>query len=229
VLVVTILMTQCVGLPYVLIFGRIPDASSKWRSAYVAMLIWTAITLPILGIYANQHSHLDTAGTFALLIGDQVLGVLFSISIGRRWFAAFTQRLNTKRAMLFGLAIFLIIPAWGFFLKTSGEFFMIGWLAGTVQGGVQALSRTIYASMSPKAKSGEFFGLYGLCEKFAGILAPLLYGIVGILTHSAQASILSVGVFFIIGMMALWRVNEQQGAALASAEDSRIASTHTSD
>jgi UMF1 family MFS transporter len=102
---------------------------------------------------------------------------------------------------------------------------MIGWMAGTVQGGVQALSRTLYASMSPKAKSGEFFGLYGLSEKFAGILAPLLYFIVGFLTHSPQASILSIGVFFIIGMFALQRVDVAEGSALASAEDAHIASS----
>src|SRR5262249_23242008 len=54
-LVGTILMTQFVGLPYVLVFGRIPDVASKWRSAFVSMLIWTAITLPILGVYANQR------------------------------------------------------------------------------------------------------------------------------------------------------------------------------
>ncbi len=228
-LVGTILMTQFVGLPYVLIFGRIPDASSKWRSAYVSMLLWTAATLPVLGFYANHQGTIDILGTFALLIGDQVLGVLFSVFVGRRLFAGFTQRLDTKRAVILGLAIFMIIPAWGFFLKTSTEFFMIGWLAGTVQGGVQALSRTIYANMSPKAKSGEFFGLYGLSEKFAGILAPLLYGIVGVITHSPQASILSVTVFFAIGLIALWRVNEQQGTALATAEDTAIASAHDAD
>src|SRR5262249_1691159 len=154
-----ILMTQFVGLPYVLIFGRIPDTSSKWRSAYVSMLIWTAITLPLLGIFANRQGNLDTAATFGLLFGDQVLGIVFSALIGRQLFAPFTQRLNTKRAVILGLSIFVIIPLWGFFLKTAAEFFMIGWLAGTVQGGVQALSRSIYASMSPKAKSGEFFGL----------------------------------------------------------------------
>lgn len=227
VLVGTILMTQFVGLPYVLIFGRIPDPSNKWRSAYVSMLIWTAITLPLLGIYANQNGHLNITATFALLIGDQVLGVVFSLLMGRHWFASFAQRLDTRRAVLLGLGIFLIIPAWGFFLKTTAEFFMIGWLAGTVQGGVQALSRTLYASMSPKAKSGEFFGIYGLGEKFAGILAPLLYGIVGILTHSPQASILSIAAFFVVGILALRRVDVQQGAAVASAEDALLASVPT--
>jgi len=131
------------------------------------------------------------------------------------------MQLDTKRSVLLGLAVFLIIPAWAFFLKTSAEFFMIGWLEGTAQGGVQALSRTIYANMTPRAKSGEFFGLYGLCERFAGIIAPLLYGIVGLITHSPQASLFSVEVFFVAGMIALWHVNERNGNEVAIAEDTR--------
>jgi UMF1 family MFS transporter len=222
-LVGTILLTQFVGLPYVLIFGRIPEKSSTWRSAYVSMLLWTALTLPILGAYANARGNLDLAGTFVLLFGDQILGIVFSVLVGRRLCTGLTERLDTQRAILLGLVILAIIPLWGFFLKTSAEFFMIGWLAGTAQGGVQALSRTVYASMSPRAKSGEFFGLYGLSEKFAGILAPLLYGLVGLLTHSPQASILSVSIFFGVGMVTLWRVNVQQGAEVAQAENAALA------
>ncbi len=218
-LVGAILLTQFVGFPYVLIFGRIPEASSKWRSAYVSMVLWTAATLPLLGMYANRRGDLDIPSTLALIFGDQVLGVLFSALVGRHVFASFTRRLDTKRSVLLGLGIFMIIPIWGFFLRTSAEFFMIGWLEGTAQGGVQALSRTIYANMSPRAKSGEFFGLYGLSERFAGILAPLLYGIIGLLTHSPQASLLSVAVFFAVGMLALWRVDDRAGAAVAAAED----------
>ncbi|MBX3061426.1 MAG: MFS transporter [Anaerolineae bacterium] len=227
-LVGTILLTQFVGLPYVLIFGQIPNPNSKWRSAYVSMLIWTAITLPILGFIANQRGDIDMMGTFALLLGSQLLGVLFSATFGRELFTSVTQRIDTKGAVLLGLAIFMIIPIWGFFLKTAAEFFMIGWLAGTVQGGVQALSRTIYATMSPKAKSGEFFGIYGLSEKFAGILAPLLYGVVGLITHSPQASIFSIVIFFAVGLLALRRVNVQEGSRLAMAEDEALATLSAS-
>ena len=106
---------------------------------------------------------------------------------------------------------------------------MIGWLVGTVQGGTQALSRSIYASLTPRAKSGEFFGLYGLSEKFAGILGPLLYAIVGMLTHNPRASILSISVFFIVGIYILLQVNEKKGAELAAAEEARVEDRRTTD
>jgi UMF1 family MFS transporter len=96
---------------------------------------------------------------------------------------------------------------------------MIGWLVGTVQGGTQALSRTIYTKLLPPSKSGEFFGFYGLSEKFAGILGPLLYGIVGQITHSPKSSILSVVVFFIIGIILLWRVDIEKGSEVAREEE----------
>jgi UMF1 family MFS transporter len=61
-----------------------------------------------------------------------------------------------------------------------------------------------------------------LSEKFAGILGPFLYGIVGTLTHNPRASILSITVFFIAGIYMLLRVNEKKGAQLAAAEEAQI-------
>jgi UMF1 family MFS transporter len=222
VLIGTLLMTQFVAFPYALIYGRIPNPASRWRSAFVAMLIWTAVTMPLLGAYANLSGSLSLPLAFALIGADQVLGVLFAVSIGRRLFQGFTQSLSTKRAIILGLVIYIIVPVWGFFLKTQAEFFMIGWLVGTVQGGTQALSRSVYADMSPRAKSGEFFGLYGLFEKFAGILGPLLYAIVGQLTHDPRASVTSIALFFVAGLLVLWRVDVAQGTQVALAEEASI-------
>jgi UMF1 family MFS transporter len=222
ILIATLLMTQLVAFPYALLYGRIPDPANRWRSAFVSMLVWTGVTLPMIGIYANLNGELDLPHTFALIGGDQVLGILFSFLLGRHLLAGFAKWLDTKRTVLLGLAIYTVIPIWGFFLHSQAEFFMIGWLVGTVQGGTQALSRSIYADLSPRRKSGEFFGLYGLSEKFAGILGPLLYAIVGQLTHDPRSSILSISVFFLAGMYLLWKVNEREGAAVAAAENAQI-------
>ncbi len=228
VLIGTLLMTQFVAFPYALIYGRIPNAASKWRSAFVSMLIWTGVTMPLLGAYANAANGGILLG-FELIAADQILGILFSVFIGRRLFAGLTERLDTKRAVILGLLIYTIIPVWGFFLKTQAEFFMIGWMVGTVQGGTQALSRSIYSSLSPRLKSGEFFGLYGLSEKFAGILGPLLYAVVGVITHDPRSSVLSISVFFLIGMFMLSRVNDREGAQIAAAEEAQIEAVKAAD
>ncbi len=221
-LISTLLMTQFVAFPYALLYGRIPNPQSKWRSAYVAMLIWTGVTMPLVGIYANTHPDTSILNGFILIAADQILGALFSYFIGRNLFADFTARLTTKRAIILGLLIYTIIPIWGFFLHSKAEFFMIGWLVGTVQGGTQALSRSLYTRLSPVAKSGEFFGLYGLSEKFAGLIGPLLYGLVGTITHSPQDSVLSVSIFFLLGIFLLTRVDEKAGEEIAVAEDASI-------
>jgi UMF1 family MFS transporter len=222
VLIGTLLMTQFVAFPYALIFGRIPIRTNRWRSAFIAMLIWTGVTFPLMGLYANLNREVSIPMTFILILANQAAGVLFSFLVGRRLFARLADKIDTKRAVMLGLFIYVLIPLWGYFLKTQAEFFMIGWLVGTVQGGTQALSRSIFASLVPRAKSGEFFGLYGLSEKFAGILGPLLYGLVGIITHNPSDSIFSISLFFVVGIYLLWRVNEKQGAEVAAAEEAQI-------
>lgn len=224
VLIGTLLMTQIVAFPYAILFGRIPDTGSRWRGAYLSMVLWAAFTLPVLGLYAKTAGDLSIPQTFFILAVDQIAGIIFSFALGRFLFAGFADKLDTKRAVLLGLTIYIIVPLWGYVLTTKAEFFMLGWLVGTVQGGTQALSRTIYAKLSPLAKSGEFFGLYGLSEKFAGILGPFLYATVGQITHSPKSSILSIVVFFFIGIWLLRRVDIEKGARVAAEEEREVES-----
>jgi UMF1 family MFS transporter len=229
VLIGTLLLTQFVAFPYAMGLGRVPDPTFRWRGAVVAMVVWTAATLPLLGAVAHHRGGLALPWTLALLAADQAIGAGAALLIGRRWLARLTRRLDAKHTVIFGLAVYAIIPVWGFFLTTPAEFLMIGWLVGAVQGGTQALSRAIYATLSPRAKSGEFFGIYALSEKFAGILAPLVYGVVGQLTHDPRASILSVAGFFALGIFALTRVDVAEGARVAAEEQARIEAVHAAD
>ena len=193
------------------------------------MILWTGITLPLIGVYANLTGSLSIPLTFAAIAVDQIVGVVLSAVIGRRLFAKLADSISTKQTVIMGLLIYTIIPLWGFVLRSQAEFFLIGWMVGTVQGGTQALSRSVFSSLSPRAKSGEFFGLYGLSEKFAGILGPLLYSIVGVITGDPRASVLSISVFFAIGIFLLTRVDEVTGAKVASTEEAEIELTHSAD
>jgi UMF1 family MFS transporter len=225
VLIATLLMTQFVAFPYAILFGRIPEQESRWRGAYLSMILWSALTLPLAGVYAKTAGTVSLPHALLIVAADQIAGIIFSFSVGRFLLADLTKKVDTKRAVIVGLMIYMIIPIWGFFLTTKAEFFMLGWLVGTVQGGTQALSRTIYARLSPPSRSGEFFGLYGLSEKFAGILGPFLYAIVGQVTHNPKSSILSIAVFFIIGIILLLRIDVDKGAKIAAEEERVIESS----
>jgi UMF1 family MFS transporter len=91
-------------------------------------------------------------------------------------------------------------------------------MVGLVQGGSQALSRSLYGAMVPKARSAEFFGFFSVSAKFAGIVGPFLFGLVGELTGTSRLSIVSLVVFFVVGGALLLVVDEQEGMRRAQEE-----------
>jgi UMF1 family MFS transporter len=98
-------------------------------------------------------------------------------------------------------------------------------MVAIVQGGSQALSRSLYAAMSPASKSGEFFGLFGVMEKFASLIGPLLFAAAGLLFGSSRPAILSLIALFLTGILLLNRVNVEEGRRVAQEEDAAALST----
>jgi MFS transporter, UMF1 family len=96
---------------------------------------------------------------------------------------------------------------------------VLAFAVAMVQGGSQALSRSMFATMVPKHKSSEFFAFFGIFEKFAGVLGPLLFGIVAERTQSSRPAILSLILFFAVGGYLLTRVDVAAGQRAARAAD----------
>jgi UMF1 family MFS transporter len=95
-------------------------------------------------------------------------------------------------------------------------------MVAVVQGGSQALSRSLLSGMVPAAKSGEFFGLFGIMEKFSAILGPLLFAWAATTFGSSRPAVLSLIVFFAVGGFLLTRVNIDEGKQVAQAEDAAL-------
>jgi UMF1 family MFS transporter len=102
------------------------------------------------------------------------------------------------------------------------EFWFLAWMVATVQGGSQALSRSLFASMSPASKSGEFFGMFSIMEKFTALLGPALFAISALLYDSSRPAILGIVVFFFAGAFLLTKVDIQEGQRIARAEDEAL-------
>ena len=140
----------------------------------------------------------------------QFVGVPFSFLFG-----ALAGKIGTKPAIYIGLAAYSAISLLGYRMHNGRDFLLLACLVGVVQGGTQALSRSLFASMIPRHRSGEFFGFWGVFEKFAGIFGPLIFTVTLALTGSSRNAILSVILFFVVGAVLLAMVNVPDGQRAA--------------
>jgi UMF1 family MFS transporter len=145
----------------------------------------------------------------------QLVAVPFSFLFGfvARW-------LGVKRALFIPIFVYIAITALAYRMTAARDFYVLAFLVATVQGGSQALSRSLFATMIPRHKSGEFFGFFGVFEKFAGVLGPFVFAAVIAATGSSRPAILTLVVFFVGGGALLAFVDVAEGRARArKAED----------
>ena len=156
---------------------------------------------------------IDQNAQIAAFVLVQFVGVPCSFLFG-----AMAGRIGAKRAVFLALAVYAGISLLGYFMTTAWQFFALAFLVGTVQGGSQALSRSLFARMIPKHKSSEYFGFFSVFEKFAGIAGPALFAASVTLFDSSRAAVLSVIVFFVLGALVLTRVDVDAGEAQVRSE-----------
>jgi MFS-type transporter involved in bile tolerance (Atg22 family) len=154
-----------------------------------------------------------------LILVVELVILLLAWLLGKPLFTGLAERMNTKNSILLSLLVYSLIAIWGFFLDSVIEFWFLAMMVAVVQGGSQALSRSLFASMSPASKSGEFFGMFGVMEKFSTILGPLVFAFAATTFGSSRPAILTLIAFFVIGGYLLTRVNVEEGRRVAQEED----------
>ena len=194
---------QLVGFPQLLLF-------------VVAFLFYNDGVLTVIKItpvFASETLELSTTTIAAVFVVIQLVAFFGALAFG--WLAG---RIGAKKAILVSIIGWTFVTVGGYFLPVgqAGAFLAVGALAGLVLGGVQALSRSLYASMIPENASAEFFGFYSVFSRFSAIFGPLIFAGVDILTGSARLSILFLTAFFLIG-----------GALLAAVDVDRARATRT--
>jgi UMF1 family MFS transporter len=170
---------------------------------------------------------IETVIVMASIFGAEVLGmetnelILFFLMIqgiafvGAMVFGFLADAFGNKRSVIMTLGIWSLIVLWAFQLgivwDPKTEYWILGVLVAIVLGGSQAASRSLQGLFTPDANSAEFFGFFAVSGKFASIFGPLIYGILIAITGSVQSGVLSVLIFFVVGMVILWTVDEKKG------------------
>ncbi len=160
-------------------------------------------TLQQMAVDFGAKLGFSTSALIQALLLVQFVAFPSAIAFGR-----LGDRIGTKRAIYLGLAVFVCVTVWAYTMQTERQFYWMAAIVGTVQGGVQALSRSYFSRLIPRERSGEYFGFYNMLGKFAAVLGPLVLGVVAIATGNQRLSILVLAVFFIGGAILLTRVRE---------------------
>jgi len=152
------------------------------------------------------------SGLMIALLVTQFVGFPAALVFGR-----IGDRYGPRQGIIIGLIIYLLVLLWAYRMRSPWEFYTLAVAIGLVQGGVQALSRSLYARLIPRDKAGELYGFYNMLGKFAAVIGPLLVGWVGVATGSSRVGILSLSILFIGGALLLALVDERAGRAAARA------------
>jgi len=157
------------------------------------------------GIYASSTLKFETMELAIFFLIVQITAM-----IGSFFFGFIGGKIGIKRSIYINLIVWTLITLAVFFTNDKISFYVIGGFAGTFLGSCQSLSRTLMSILIPKEFKTEFFGFYGLFEKTSTLLGPLTFGLVSWITSSQKFAVLSVGVFFILGMLVLRKVKERE-------------------
>jgi len=205
------------------------DLRSRYRDAgllLLAFLVYNDAINTIIRMATTFGDELGIPLTYMMgtLLMVQFVGVPFAFAFG-----LLADRIGAKRAVGLALAVYSAIAVYGFTLRTPGQFLVLGFLVATVQGGAQALGRSLFASMIPRHKSGELFGLFGVFDRFGGAIGSFVFGLVLHATGSSRPAILALVAFFALGSAILWRVDVDRGRRAAADSDTLGAAPSLSD
>jgi MFS transporter, UMF1 family len=187
----------------------------RYRQAFLMLLAFLVYNdgvgtiIRMAGPYGKEIGLPENALITAFVM-VQFVGIPFAFAFG--WLAG---RIGAKPSIFLALLVYIAISIIAYYMTTAWQFFLLSFLVATVQGGSQALSRSLFASMIPPDKSSEFFGFFGVFEKFAGIVGPALFAITVRATGSSRNAILSVIAFFVVGAALLWMVDVEEGKRVA--------------
>ena len=130
-------------------------------------------------------------------------------------FNLLSKKIGVKQSVMTGIIGYGIITFLAYFMSQMWHLYTLATLVGLFQGGIQALSRSLYTRIIPKEKSAEFFGFYNMLGKFAAVIGPAMMGTITLMTGNIRYGIISIVLLFILGGFFLLKVNIEEGSRMA--------------
>ena len=192
-------------------FARVWKTLHEIRQLQNVWLFLVAYWLYIDGVDTIVRMAVDYGLSLGFNQNDLILALLLTQFTGfpsALLFGRLGSRFGPRAGIFLGLSIYVLVTVWASLMTSAAEFYFLAFMIGFAQGGVQALSRSLYARMIPAGRSAEFFGFYNMLGKFAAIIGPVMVGWIGALSGNPRAGILSLLALFLTGAVILTKVRE---------------------
>lgn len=155
------------------------------------------------GNYASTTLGFNTSELIIFFLTVQTTAIFGSILLG-----ILADSIGQKRTIVITLFLWLITIALAYFISDKTGFYVVGLLAGAAMGSSQSTSRSLMSKLTPPEKKTEFFGFYSFFGKSSAVVGPLVFGLVSYITKSQRLAIISIGFFFIVGLLILTKVKD---------------------
>lgn len=189
-------------------FRHIPE-TLRYLLAYLIYNDGIQTVIAVSAIFGAEELGLDVGALSLLILMIQFVAFGGALAFG--WLAG---KLGAKRILVGSLVIWSATLIYSYaFLNNATQFWFLGAIIALVLGGSQAISRSLFSQMIPPGREAEFFSLYEVSERGTSWLGPLLFGLVNQLFGSMRLAILSVILFFVVGLALLIRVDVPRAIA----------------
>ena len=195
---------------------------SKFRDLFLFLLAFFVYangigTIITMAVAFGTDLGFGTTILIGTLLMVQFVAAPFAILFGK-----ISKKLGIKKSIYISLLVYTLISIIGFLMSKEWHFILLGFAVATVQGGSQALSRSLMGQLMPKSKSAEFFGFFSVSEKFNTVIGPILFSVINQLTGNSRLAIVSLVIFFLAGIALLSKVDIEEGIAVVKVEDAKM-------
>ena len=193
-------------------YRRLIITFQKIQQYRQAMVFLVAYCLYIGGVFTVIFMAVNFGQRLGFSQTDLVKALLITNFVGfpaTLAYGALGHRIGPKVAIYIALVVYIAVACWAVFLRDVSQFYAMAITIGCVQGGVQGMSRSLYASLIPTDKSGEFFGFYNMLTKLAHVIGPALVGIGVMISDDPKFMLITLIPLFLLGGAMLARVREE--------------------
>jgi UMF1 family MFS transporter len=155
------------------------------------------------GNYASTTLGFSDTELLIFFLTVQTTAIAGSIILG-----ILADSIGQKKTIILTLVLWLITVLLAYLVQDKSGFYVVGLIAGVAMGSSQSTSRSLMSKLTPSEKKTEFFGFYSFFGKSSAVLGPLVFGLVSFLSGNQRLAIISIGFFFLVGLLILFKVKD---------------------